>query len=442
MELKNVNVNENIIDKVEVGSIADELGIKKGDILISINDVEVKDIIDYKYLIADEFIILTIRKENEIWEYEIEKDYDEDIGITFTNPLIDNAKSCLNKCSFCFIDQLPKGMRETLYFKDDDSRLSFLQGNFITLTNMSEDDIDRIIKYRISPINISVHTTNPDLRIKMLKNKNAGKIYEIMKRFYNANIEMNCQIVLCPGLNDGYELDRTIEDLKRLHPSVKSVALVPVGLTKYREGLQNLKPYDYMLSRNLIDKISGYQVKYLKEINTRFVFIADEFYLLANRKIPKYFEYEDFPQLENGIGLIRKFMYEIEENLKEIKNCKIEKKILIATGTLAYRFMKDICKKIENKIEKLTLNVVPINNEFFGETITVVGLITGRDLINQLRNIEGYDELIIPSTMLRNGEAVFLDDITIDDVKRKLNINIIVSDVVGKDFINKIRKGD
>jgi len=269
MELKNIKESKNIVEEVKKGSIAEELGIAKGDILVSINELKVKDIIDYKYLIADDFITVTIEKENELWEYEIEKDYDEDIGIVFSNPLIDQAKSCRNKCSFCFIDQLPKGMRDTLYFKDDDSRLSFLQGNFVTLTNMSEDDIERIINYRISPINISVHTTNPELRVKLLKNKNAGKVYEIMERFNKANIAMNCQIVLCPGLNDGKELDRTISDLVKLYPNVNSVAVVPVGLTKFREGLETLNLYDYNLSNKLIDEISVYQNKYLNEINTR-----------------------------------------------------------------------------------------------------------------------------------------------------------------------------
>ena len=257
MELKNISESRNIIEEIAEGSIGEELEIEKGDILLSINHTEVKDIIDYKYLVSDDYILLGIQKPNgDIWEYEIEKDYDEDLGIIFTNPLIDKAKSCRNKCIFCFIDQLPPNMRETLYFKDDDSRLSFLQGNFITLTNMSDDEIDRIIRYRLSPINISVHTTNPELRVKMLNNKNAGKIYDILKRFHEARLEINCQIVLVPGVNDGEELNRTLFDLSKLYPTVESVAVVPVGITKYREKLAKLTPYNKELSEELLDYIS------------------------------------------------------------------------------------------------------------------------------------------------------------------------------------------
>lgn len=272
MEINNLKESRNIIEEITAGSIAEELGIKTGDVLISINGTEVRDIIDYKYLVADDYLLLEVENEKgEVWEYEIEKDYDEDLGIIFTNPLIDKAKSCRNKCVFCFIDQLPPNMRETLYFKDDDSRLSFLQGNFITLTNMSDDEIDRIIRYRLSPINISVHTTNPELRVKMLKNKNAGKIYDILKRFHDVSLDVNCQIVLVPGINDGEELNRTILDLSKLYPTIQSVAVVPVGVTKYREKLENIKTYDKILSEELLKLIHNLQEKFLKDIDTRFV---------------------------------------------------------------------------------------------------------------------------------------------------------------------------
>ncbi len=450
MEVNNYEVNtyydgKNIIDNVEENSIAEELGIETGDVLISINDNKVIDIIDYKYLITDDFITLTIqKKDGELWELEIEKDYYEDLGITFTNPLIDKAKNCRNKCIFCFIDQLPKGMRKTLYFKDDDSRLSFLQGNFITLTNLSDDEIDRIIRYRLSPINVSVHTTDPQLRTKMLNNKNAGKVYDILKRFGVAEIEMNCQIVLIPGINDGDSLNRTLKDLSELYPNISSVAVVPVGLTKYREGLNQLNTYDYESANELIELIHNLQREYLNNIDTRFVFASDEFYILANRAIPKYDDYEGFPQYENGVGLIRSFYHEVQEALSNLKkNPALKKNYTMATGTLAYDFINEVANMVTDKIEGLSLKVVPIINEFFGEKITVSGLITGNDLINQLRDYEVGDGLIIPTSMLRRGEEVFLDDVTIADIESSLKTEVIISDVDGGKFVdifkNKMR---
>lgn len=443
MEVNNYEVNtyydgKNIIDSVEENSIAEELGIEPGDILVSVNEQKVRDIIDYKFLINDDFVVLTIqKKDGEIWDLEIEKDYYEDIGITFSNPLIDKAKNCRNKCIFCFIDQLPKGMRKTLYFKDDDSRLSFLQGNFITLTNLSDEEIDRIIKYRLSPINISVHTTDPDLRVKMLNNKNAGKIYDILKRFSDAGIEMNCQIVLIPDINDGVNLDKTLEDLSCLYPNVSSVAVVPVGLTKYREGLCSLKTYDYETANQLLDYIHSKQRKYLEDMNTRFVFASDEFYILAQKTIPPYEFYEGFPQYENGVGLVRAFQHEVEEALNDIKGEPVlNKNYTIATGTLAYNFMKEVVDEVTRKINGLTLNVVPIVNEFFGDKITVSGLVTGKDLINQLKTQDIKDGLIIPRSMLKRDEDIFLDDITIDDIEKSLCTNVIISDVDGKKFID------
>lgn len=435
MELKNINEIRNIIEEVKKGSIAQELDIKKGDILLSIDDMDIKDIIDYKYLMANDFIVLCIEKDGEIWEYEIEKDYDEDIGIIFSNPLIDVAKSCKNKCSFCFIDQLPKGMRETLYFKDDDSRLSFLQGNFITLTNMSDEDIERIINYRISPINISVHTTDSDLRVKMLKNKNAGKVYDILKRFSEANIDMNCQIVLCPGINDKENLNKTLDDLVKLYPQISSVAVVPVGLTKYRDGLEKLELYDYEKAVKLVNQIEEKQKIYLKDIETRFVYASDEFYLVANKDIPSFEEYEEFQQIENGVGLLKIFEYEIIEVLKKIKNKSCNKRYIIATGTLAYKFMNKIAKMIMDKINGLHIEVVPIVNDYFGDTITVAGLVTGNDLIKQLENYKNFDGIIIPESMLRSGEKIFLDDITVTVVEEKLKNKVIVSKVNGEEFI-------
>ncbi|HSH34750.1 DUF512 domain-containing protein, partial [Schnuerera sp.] len=330
MELKKIYDYRNIIEKVKKGSIAEELKIIPKDILLTINGMVVKDIIDYKYLISDDYVEVEIEKQNgEVWILEIEKDFDEDLGIEFTNPLIDKAKSCRNKCIFCFIDQLPPNMRETLYFKDDDSRLSFLQGNFITLTNMSDEDIDRIIKYRLSPINVSVHTTNPELRIKMLNNKNAGKVFSILERFKEADIKVNCQIVLVPEVNDGKELKRTLTDLSSLYPSVESVAVVPVGLTKYRDNLHEIIPYDEKRALGLLNLIKKEQNKFLEKLGTRFVFASDEFYALTHEPLPSYDDYEGFPQLENGIGLLKSFEYSIDEELKKIdKNIFLDRKYI------------------------------------------------------------------------------------------------------------------
>lgn len=441
MELKNYTEDKNIIEKVKSGSIAEELEIEVGDILLSINNKPVKDIIDYKYLISDEFIEVVIEKKNgEIWNFEIEKDFDEDLGLVFTNPLIDRAKSCRNKCIFCFIDQLPPNMRETLYFKDDDSRLSFLQGNFITLTNMNDDEIQRIIDYRLSPINVSVHTTNPELRVKMLNNKNAGKIYDILKRFSEANLEINCQIVLVPGVNDGKELDRTLDDLSKLHPSLKSVAVVPVGITKYREKLAEIRPFTVEEARDLLDYIFNKQKIYFKNLATRFAFASDEFFALTNSPIPEYEEYEGFPQLENGVGLMRLFEDQVIAELGKIKgSINTNKRYIIATGTLAYNFMCNIRDLICEKFEGLDLKVVPIINNFFGNSITVAGLVTGRDLIEQLISYKNYDKIIIPKSMLRKDEDVFLDDLTLKDVAKALNMEVLASSVDGKSIIDIIR---
>ena len=348
----NVKNTNNVISKVYKDSIADELGIEVGDLLISINGEPIHDIIEYRFLLSDEYLEVEIQKQNrEVYIYEIEKDYDDDLGIEFTNPIIDKAKSCRNKCVFCFIDQLPKGMRETLYFKDDDSRLSFLQGNFVTLTNMSEEDINNIIKYRISPINISVHTTNPELRKTMIKNKFAGNLYSIMERLAEAQIQMNCQIVLCPGYNDKEELERTVSDLTKLYPYVNSAAAVPVGITKHREHLPNLEIFNEKTAGETIDQVDKLQKKYLKELGTRFIFLSDEFYIMANRKLLDYDEYEGFIQFENGVGMISKFEREIKdylENLSEDHKSKI-KKVSIATGHSAYEFMCEMAKCIMEK---------------------------------------------------------------------------------------------
>ena len=439
----NVKNTNNVISKVYKDSIADELGIEVGDLLISINGEPIHDIIEYRFLLSDEYLEVEIQKQNrEVYIYEIEKDYDDDLGIEFTNPIIDKAKSCRNKCVFCFIDQLPKGMRETLYFKDDDSRLSFLQGNFVTLTNMSEEDINNIIKYRISPINISVHTTNPELRKTMIKNKFAGNLYSIMERLAEAQIQMNCQIVLCPGYNDKEELERTVSDLTKLYPYVNSAAAVPVGITKHREHLPNLEIFNEKTAGETIDQVDKLQKKYLNELGTRFIFLSDEFYIMANRKLLDYDEYEGFIQFENGVGMISKFEREIKdylENLSEDHKSKI-KKVSIATGHSAYEFMCEMAKCIMEKCPNVQIDVYKIINNFFGDTITVSGLVTATDIIDQLKDKNLGETLYIPRSMLKADEEIFLDNITLENLSDIMGLEVVPCLNEGKDFIDKILK--
>ncbi len=431
---------KHIVDKIYKGSIAEELEIEPGDELVSINGKKINDIIDYLYLISDDYIeIEIIKNTGEQWVLEIEKDYDEDLGVEFKSSILDKAQSCKNKCIFCFIDQLPKNMRESLYFKDDDSRLSFLQGNFLTLTNLSDEDIQRIIDYNISPINISVHTTNPDLRVKMLMNKNAGNILERIKKLTENRIKVNGQIVLCPNINDGDYLDETIQDLYPLYPNFQSLAIVPVGITKYREGLYPLSIYDKRNSKLVIDKINKWQAYLKKKIGTNFVYLSDEFYIMADESFPSYDSYEKFLQLENGVGLVKKLENEFVNYLNELNdNISINKTISIATGMLAKPFIANLIQKLTTKVKGLNVNIFEIKNNFFGETITVSGLITGKDIIEQLYNEDLGQALLIPNSMLKANENIFLDDITIEDIEKELNIKVLPCEVNGKTLIDKI----
>lgn len=439
----NVKNSNNIISRVYPGSIAEELDIEIGDILISVNGEKVKDIIQYRFLTDDDYIELEIETKNgERVVYEIEKEFDEELGIEFTNPIIDKAKSCRNKCMFCFIDQLPKGMRETLYFKDDDSRLSFLQGNFITLTNMSEQDINDIIRYRISPINISVHTTNPELRQKMITNRFAGKVYGIMERLADAGITMNCQIVLCPGVNDGKELERTINDLSALYPNVNSVAIVPVGITKHREHLPHLEIFNKDTANEAIDLVEGLQKKCFDKFGSRFAFMSDELYIIAERELPDYDSYEGFLQFEDGVGMIRKLGEEIKyelENLPEEFDVR-EKTVSIATGSSAYEFICEMAELVMSRFPQIKINVYKIRNEFWGETITVSGLITAQDLIKQLSSVEKGETLYITRSMMKADEEIFLDDVTLEELEKILGVEVVASENNGKDFVEKILK--
>ncbi|MCQ4725824.1 DUF512 domain-containing protein [Anaerotignum faecicola] len=431
---------ENVIIKVEKGSIAEELGIEPGDILVAVNGQEILDVFDYRYLINDEYIEMTVKtRQGEECIAEIEKDYDEDIGIIFESGLMDDARSCRNKCIFCFIDQLPKGMRETLYFKDDDTRLSFLQGNYCTLTNMSESDIDRIVYYHLSPINISVHTTDMELRKKMLNNKNAGLVLERMKKLAAAGIEMNLQIVLCKGINDGEKLDSSIKDLAGFYPRAKSLSVVPIGLTRYRDGLYPMEPFEKDDCAEVINSVKKWQSSLKKEIGSNFVYASDEFYLTAGIDFPEYGEYEDFPQIENGVGMIASMKKEFMDYFGTLKsNPEINRTVSVATGTAAFEFIKSLSKMMTDKFENLRINVFAVQNDFFGGRISVSGLLCGCDIIGQLKGKELGEFLCLPQNVLRSGEEVLLDDITLRDIERELGVKVRITGESGEDFIKTI----
>lgn len=439
MENISVNNKENVIISVEPGSIADEIGIEPGDVLVSINGKEVLDVFDYRYLINDEYLEIILKDGNgEPYEAEIEKDYDEDLGIVFESGLMDNARSCSNKCIFCFIDQLPKGMRKTLYFKDDDTRLSFLQGNYVTLTNMKDKDIERIIYYHLSPINISVHTTDPELRKMMLHNNKAGNIMERMRKLADSGIELHLQVVLCKGINDGKQLDKTIEDITTLFPHARSMSVVPVGLTKYREGLFKQEPFTKEDACAVIDQIEGWQRKNLERFGTRIVYAADEFYLKAEREIPEPECYEDFQQFENGVGMISYFRGEFYDILPGLEYGGGKKAVSLATGYAAYDLMKLVSDELMKKFPEIDIRLYRIKNNFFGEMITVSGLLTGKDIIEQLKGRELGEYLILPDSLLRNGETVLLDDVYVEDIERELKTNIKISLNSAKSLVDKI----
>lgn len=432
---------KNIISKVYPESIAEEVGIEEGDILLSINGETIEDIIEYKFYLSEEYLEVEIEKpDGEQWIIEIDKEYDEDLGIEFENPIIAEAKSCKNKCMFCFIDQLPKHMRKSLYFKDDDSRLSFLHGNYITLTNMKDEDINKIIQYRISPINISVHTTNGDLRKKMLSNPKADNILPILQKLAENHIEMNCQIVLCPCINDKEELDNTIKDLGELSHAVNSVAVVPVGLTKHREKLYPIEPFNEESALSTIIQLEKWQRRFKKALNKDFVYLSDEFYLLAKKDFPSYDSYDGFPQLENGVGMVVKFKEEFKHHLKSIENKGLNqsKTVTVLTGTLVYETIKELGGLLTEKIENLHLQVMAITNDYFGGKVSVTGLITATDILKSLKDKDLGEKIIIPESMLKSGEEVFLDDLTVTDVEKELGVKIQVCEVNGRSLIKRI----
>lgn len=435
---------KNVITSVIPDSIAEEVGIEENDILLSVNGEKIVDIIDYRFLTNDEEIVLEIQKPNgEIWDYEIEKDYGEELGLEFGGGIMDKAKRCSNKCIFCFIDQNPKGMRESLYFKDDDSRLSFLQGNFVTLTNMKDEDIDRIIRYRISPINISVHTTNPELRVKMLGNRFAGSVYERIKRLADAGIEMHCQIVLIPEINNGEELKRTIDELYGLYPSVANIAVVPIGVTKYREGLVQVKTFTKESARKELEMVMELQKKFMEEINDPFVRFSDEFYLVSGIDVPEEDFYNGYEQIEDGIGMIRCFREAINNTAQDL-NKNIKGTFSIPTGQLAFDEVSNGMKKLMKVNPNIKIDTYKIINHFFGETITVAGLLTGTDIIDQLKGKINSEYLIMPNNMFRKGyelgpaEYIMLDDTKIEDIERELGVKVLVCDHTGEDIVSII----
>jgi len=427
-----------IIKSVDPGSIGDELGLEPGDRLLTIDGHGLEDIFDYKYYIGSRSIVVVVEKQDgEEWELEIENEY-EDLGLTFENGLMSEYRSCRNKCIFCFIDQMPKGMRETLYFKDDDSRLSFLQGNYVTLTNMSDKDIDRIIRFKLSPINISVHTTNPGLRCRMLNNRFAGEALKKIDKLYEAGIPMNGQIVMCKGINDKEELERTIRDLSAYLPYMESVSVVPVGLSKFRKGLYPLKPVAREDAACTIDIVERWQRKLYEEHGTHFIHASDEFYILAGRKMPGAERYDGYLQLENGVGMIRLMTEEVHGALEGVKGDGRQEELSIATGLMAYDYLKGYVEEIRRKFPGIVVHVYPIVNEFFGEQITVSGLITGKDLIGQLKGRPLGDRLLLPVCMFRSGEEVFLDDVTRQEVKTALQVPVHIVKSSGYDFVDAI----
>ena len=435
-----------LIRKVEAGSIAQEMEIEAGDRLLAVNGEAVGDVFDYQYLMQDEYVEVLIQKHSgEEWLLQIDKEYEEDLGVEFENGLMDEYRSCSNKCIFCFIDQMPKGMRDTLYFKDDDSRLSFLQGNYVTLTNMSDHDVERIIRYRLSPINISFQTTNPELRCRMLHNRFAGKALEKVKAFYEAGIEMNGQIVLCKGINDGVELERSLSDLAGYLPHLRSVSVVPVGLTRYRDGLYPLAPFTKEDACRVLDIVHRWQEKLFPQWGLHFVHASDEWYLLADRELPGEENYDGYLQLENGVGMLRLLLEEFADSMGRLRREGAAERwagrrrcVSAVTGQISYPYILRMARQMEQEFEGLSVHIWPIRNDFFGESITVTGLLTGQDIVAQLKGKELGETLLLPQNLLRSGEQVLLDDYTVDGIQNALQVPVNIVKSSGYDFTESI----
>ena len=458
-------MKEHVISKVDSGSIAEEMEIEPGDVLLAVNGKEIRDIFDYRMQIQKDLITVVVRKADENageWELEIEKDPYEDLGLSFESGLMDDYRSCKNGCVFCFIDQMPKGMRDTLYFKDDDARLSFLQGNYVTLTNMTDREIDRILEYHLSPINVSFHTTNPELRVKMLRNPKAGEALEKARRLSaeGTGIELNGQIVLCKGLNDGAELERSLHELFYDYaPGLRSVSVVPVGLTKHRDKLYPLEPFTREDAIKTLDIIHAFQEKAFAERGVRFVYAGDEWYFLAadsttsdfDKLFPEDEAYDGYVQLENGVGMTRLMMDEFRAalhnitsdpniNITDLQSYKNE--ISFCTGMLFYPVLQALFQEARAVAPGLTVHLYPVKNEFFGERITVSGLLTGGDIIRSLRGKRFGKKLYLPGSVLRAGERVLLDDVTVDQIADALKIEVAISGHSGYDLVAALFDAD
>ena len=433
------------ITAVEPHSRAKARGIREGDVLVAINGESITDVLDYRFHLASNIIKLTLTREGEEYSVTIHKQQYDDIGLDFETPLMDQKHSCANRCIFCFIDQLPEGLRDSLYFKDDDSRLSFLHGNYITLTNLRDADIDRIIRMHISPVNISVHTTNPELRVKMMKNKRAGEVLSYLRRLADAGITLCAQIVLCRGINDGEELTRTMHDLAALHPALSSVSIVPAGLTKYRQGLHPLTLFSPEESRAVIDQVNAFGDACLSHYGSRLFFCADELYIKAGLPLPGEDYYEDYAQIENGVGMITSLESEFDFELTapDFDECYptaglLPRRVTVATGMAAKDAITSMAKRLCEKVPGLSVEVVPIVNRFFGETITVAGLLTGKDMSEQLAGRELGDLLVIPDNTLRAERDLFLCGMSPRELSQILHTPVTTAGKTASDMISAI----
>ena len=425
------------ITGVAENSIAAELGIKAGDYLLAFDENPVEDILDYEYYQARDSFSMTVQDASgEVTIYDIDKYEDEIIGLSFENDML-RLKHCCNKCIFCFVDQLPPNMRQSMYVKDDDWRMSFIMGNYVTLTNLKERDIERIIRQKISPLYISVHATDPELRARMLGNPNGGNIMELLHRLADGGIDFHAQVVLCPGYNDGFQLRKTFEDLLVLHPRCRSLAVVPVGLTYHRSGLTKLRRVGQSDASYILSEIEGWQKKCLEMKSTRFIFAADEMYLIAGHDIPKYEAYEDFAQLENGVGMLAKMEHEIEETLADpiLPPWILDREISIACGVSVAGFLQKQALRVTERFPNLTVNIYPVRNFFFGESVTVTGLLTCKDIAVQLEGKKLGSELLISRSMLRQGEETFLDNLTVKDLAGWLHVSVTPVDNDGESFV-------
>lgn len=429
------------ITDVASESRADKAGVRAGDVLVAINKNQINDVLDYRFYLASKSVTLLVLRDGKQKKFKIKKQEYDDIGLDFETPLMDKKHSCENKCVFCFIDQLPKGMRKSLYFKDDDSRLSFLHGNYITLTNLGDKDIQRIIDMHISPVNVSVHTTNPELRIKMMHNKRAGEVLEYLRRLADAGISLCAQIVLCRGLNDGAELDRTMRDLEALAPALGSTSIVPAGLTKFRDGLYQLQPFTPEECAAIIKQINDFGDMCLYKHGTRLFYPADELYVKAGLPLPDDSFYEDYSQIQNGVGMLTDMRTCVAAELEDdaySSLAKLSRTVSLATGYAAESHIKELAQMLMSRVDGLKINVYPIKNNFFGDLITVSGLLTGKDIIEQLDGKELGDELFIPAACLRAEGDVLLDDVSPADISAALGVPVSPLDADAREFVRSI----